>query len=86
MVRLGKVHGNLMVDVNTRGNAKLVSRGTRIVSALTELDGPAARELLERAGGHVKVAVVMHQRGLTAEHAASHLAKSDGFLRRALES
>jgi len=86
MVRLGKVHGNLMVDVDTRGNAKLADRGARIVAALTELAPPAARELLERARGHVKVAVLMHQRGLTAEQAANRLAQCGGFLRRALEA
>jgi N-acetylmuramic acid 6-phosphate etherase len=85
MVRLGKVHGNLMVDVDTRGNAKLTARGARIVAALCELDPHAARELLERAGGHVKVAVVMHRRGLTAEQAADRLAQCGGFLRRALD-
>jgi len=85
MVRLGKVHGNLMVDVDTRGNAKLAQRGARIVAALTELDPTAARELLELAGGNVKVAVVMHRCGLTAEAARERLAECGGFLRRAIE-
>lgn len=62
MVRLGKVYQNLMVDVNTRANAKLVDRGTRIIQTITGLDRDAARTLLESAGGHVKTAMVMDAR------------------------
>jgi N-acetylmuramic acid 6-phosphate etherase len=85
MVRLGKVHGNLMVDVDTRTNAKLVERAGRIVSALTGLERGAALALLERAGGQAKLAVVMHQLGLDAAAARERLHAASGFLRRALD-
>lgn len=84
MARLGKVHGNLMVDLDTRANAKLVERGARIVSALTGLERGAALALLERAGGHVKTAVVMQRLGEDTAAARARLERAGGSLRRAL--
>lgn len=84
MVRLGKVHGNLMVDVDTRANEKLVERGTSLVATLTGLERAQARALLERADGRVKVAAVMHARGLGAAQARAALEAAGGLLRRAL--
>ena len=55
MVRLGKVYGNLMVDVRAT-NAKLRDRAARIVATLTGLDRAASFALLDRAGGAVKTA------------------------------
>lgn len=86
MARLGKLHGNRMVDVDTKANAKLVERGARIVSELTGLDREAALALLARADGHVKTAVVMQRCSLDREAARRHLERAGGFLRRALES
>lgn len=85
MSRLGKVHGNLMVDLNTRGNAKLVDRGARIVAQLTGLERDVSLELLERAEGHVKTAVVMQQLELDLAAARARLEECGGFLRKALE-
>lgn len=78
MVRLGKVYENLMVDVNTTVNAKLVDRGTRIVEELTGLPRDVARKLLDDSGGRVKVALVMHSRGIGADAALALLAAADG--------
>lgn len=86
MVRLGKVHGNLMVDVNTRGNAKLWQRGIGLVARLASVDRARAERALEAADGQVKVAVVMSRRSLSREAAVAKLANANGFLRRALES
>ena len=84
MVGIGKVYDNYMVDVNTRANAKLVDRGTRLVAALTGLDYEASRALLERAGGHVKTAAVMHARKNQRSAAQQILAQHDNDLRAAL--
>lgn len=84
MVRLGKVYENLMVDVNTSANAKLVDRGTRIIQTVTGLDHEAARTLLDAAGGRVKTALVMHARGLDREAAERMLAEVGGRAGRAL--
>lgn len=84
MAQLGKVHGNLMVDVDTSKNVKLVERGARIVSALTGDSREDALALLTAAGGQVKVAVLMRKKGLSREQALAALAEAGGILRRAL--
>ncbi|MFQ5461531.1 MAG: N-acetylmuramic acid 6-phosphate etherase [Phycisphaerae bacterium] len=74
MARTGKVYRNLMVDVNTGGNAKLVDRGVRMLEALTGRSRASCGGLLARAGGRVKTALVMHVRGVdraTAERLLS---------------
>jgi N-acetylmuramic acid 6-phosphate etherase len=84
MVRIGKVYQNLMVDVNTRANRKLVDRGTRIIQTLTGLDRPAAAALLERAAGRVKTALVMHAKGVSAGEAQQLLREHGGHLAHVL--
>jgi N-acetylmuramic acid 6-phosphate etherase len=86
MVRLGKVHGNLMVDVNTRGNAKLWQRGIGLVAKLAQVDRIEAERVLEAAGGAVKTAVVMRARSLSRLEAEDCLRRCGGVLRRALEA
>ncbi|MCP4591489.1 MAG: N-acetylmuramic acid 6-phosphate etherase [bacterium] len=85
MVRIGKVYGNLMVDVNTKANAKLVDRGTRMIQNVTGVERDAARELLDRADGHVKTALVMHARAVGPADAERLLAEADGHLSRILK-
>jgi N-acetylmuramic acid 6-phosphate etherase len=85
MVRVGKVYGNLMVDVRPT-NRKLRARAARIVTALTGLTGAASRGLLRRAGGRPKLAVLMHARGLSAAAARRRLAVHGDDLRAALEA
>ena len=55
MVRIGKVAGNLMADLNP-SNVKLRDRAVRIVSELCGVNGSTARTALERTGWRVKVA------------------------------
>jgi N-acetylmuramic acid 6-phosphate etherase len=86
MVRLGKVHGNLMIDVNTRGNAKLRERGIALVVRLASVDAARAEQLLDAADGSVKLAVVMSERRLSASEARERLASASGYLRRALDA
>ena len=47
MVALGKVRGNLMIDLNTT-SSKLRDRATRMVAELTESDYNSARAQLEQ--------------------------------------
>ena len=84
LVRLGKVHGNLMIDVDTRGNAKLLERGIELVATLADTDLARAGALLERAGGRVKVAVIMARCDLDPAQAREKLERAGGVLRRAL--
>ena len=83
MIRLGKTYGNLMVDLRAT-NAKLRDRSERIVSEVTSLDRADARELLDRAGGRVKVALVMHALGVDASDAVVRLEAAGGVIRRVL--
>ena len=85
MARLGKVHGNLMVDVETRANAKLWQRGIALVARVVGCDRARAEALLQAADGRVKVAVVMGRAGVDAGAARARLERAGGFLRRALE-
>jgi len=79
-VLLGKTYGGLMVDVRPT-NAKLWARAIRIVRALSDLDDPAARRMIEKAGGRAKVALVMHHAGVNAARAKELLVKHKGSLR-----
>jgi N-acetylmuramic acid 6-phosphate etherase len=85
MVRIGKVHENLMVDVNTTANHKLVDRGIRITSSLTGLSREDARSLLQRAGGRVKTALVMHARRTSREEAESMIGAACGNVSELIE-
>jgi N-acetylmuramic acid 6-phosphate etherase len=80
MVQLGKAWGNLMVDLRAT-NAKLRDRAARIVAAQGGLNRTRALELLDRADGRVKVALVMTRRGVEAPQAEKLLARHGGRLR-----
>lgn len=83
MVQLGKCYENLMVDLRAT-NQKLWDRGARIIGLLTGLQREAAMDLLKRADGHVKAAIVMHRLGIPLEDARKRLDASQGHLRAAL--
>jgi len=80
MIRLGKTYGNLMVDLRA-SNAKLEDRSHRIVMETTGLARDAAAQVLERADGRVKTAIVMARRGVDREEAEALLAAHAGRLR-----
>ena len=84
MVQLGKVYGNLMVDMRP-SNQKLKDRAIRIVQkALDMQDKAKADALLESAGRDVKTAIVMGKAGVEKDRAREALEKSGGFVRKAL--
>jgi N-acetylmuramic acid 6-phosphate etherase len=80
MVRLGKVYGNLMVDLQAWSD-KLIDRGERILMETTGVDRPGAREAIDAAGGSVKTAIVMLRLHVGREEAEDRLASHDGRLR-----
>jgi N-acetylmuramic acid 6-phosphate etherase len=80
MVRLGKVYGNLMVDLRA-WNAKLVDRAERIVMETTGADRTAARAAIEAGEGGVKRAIVMIRRGVGPADADRLLQEAGGRLR-----
>lgn len=83
MVQLGKVYGNLMVDVRPT-NAKLRDRAARIVATAADVPQTEAVSLLEASAWDVKVAVVMGVTGTSADVARSRLAASRGYVRQAI--
>ena len=82
MVRLGRIHRGLMVDMNAR-NAKLRQRAVRMLREITGRDDHAIRVALDAAGGRVKTAVLI-LRGLDRATAESLLAVHAGHLHAAL--
>lgn len=84
MVKLGKVYGNLMVDVKPT-NAKLVERAKRIVAQATGVSREQAGEVLTEAGMNPKTAIVMIKKSCDAAQAAVFLAAAGGFIDRAIE-
>ncbi len=84
MIRLGKVYGNMMVDLQMT-NKKLEERAKRIVMLITGVDYDEAEGALRKAAGHVKTAVVMIKARVNAEEARKRLVEGDGFVRRAIE-
>lgn len=79
MIRLGKVYGNLMVDLRVT-NQKLQGRSERILMETLDLEREEARALLERAGGSVKTAMVMHWTGGDRRQAQRRLKRVGGRL------
>ena len=77
MIKLGKVYGNLMVDVKP-SNEKLIRRCVTIVCAATECDEATATAALEACEYRPKIAIVMVLCGVAAEEAKEMLAKADG--------
>ncbi|HVQ46202.1 MAG TPA: N-acetylmuramic acid 6-phosphate etherase, partial [Gemmatimonadales bacterium] len=80
MIRLGKIYGNLMVDLRA-WNDKLIDRSQRIVMETTGLDRGDARAVIDAAEGSVKTAIVMARRGVSKGEAERLLAQHEGRLR-----
>jgi N-acetylmuramic acid 6-phosphate etherase len=83
MIKMGKVYGNLMVDL-TATNNKLRDRSVRIVVQMTGLSRAKAAKLLERAEGKVKAAVVMRFRKVNLRQALDILDECGQLLRKAI--
>jgi N-acetylmuramic acid 6-phosphate etherase len=82
-VRLGKVYGNRMVDLQPR-SAKLRARALRLVGELGGVSDREAARLLTAAGGRAKLAIVMARLGVGSREAGRRLTAARGFLGRAL--
>ena len=81
MIKLGKVYGNLMVDLMAV-NDKLVDRGCRIISQLTNVDEIVAKRTLVRSKMSVKTAIVMIYHSIGYDKAKKMIDDSDGMLRK----
>ena len=85
MVSMGKVYGNLMVDLMAV-NEKLIDRGTRIIQKITGLDYDSAEEALIRANKSVKTAIVMINKNCELNDAEEKLRHVGGSLRKIIDA
>lgn len=85
MIRQGKVYENVMVDLMLTNN-KLHERAKRIIMNFTDLNYEQAGKLLDKAGGHVKTALLMALGDLSKEEAQKLLKEHNGFIRKAFLS
>jgi N-acetylmuramic acid 6-phosphate etherase len=84
MVRLGRVHGGIMVDMQAT-NDKLARRAVAIVSHISNCSAAAAARALASADGTIKPAILLASGVVTKANAAQRrLAKAKGNLRRAM--
>ncbi len=85
MVKLGKVYGNLMVDLKASNN-KLEDRARRLIMYATGVGPDEAADYLKRADGHVKLAILMQKSGLDRAAAQALLTRSEGRLAQAIQT
>jgi len=85
MVRSGKVYENLMVDLRT-ASRKLEERTKRVFMNVTGASYEETGPWLERAGGSLKVAIVMRRAGVTRAEAERRLREAQGWVREAIRS
>ncbi len=85
MIKMGKVYGNLMVDVKAT-NEKLVHRAISIVCSSTDADEAQARRALDQCNWSCKTAIVMLLLGMNADEAAAALEKADGRIALAVQA
>lgn len=84
MVGIGKVYGNLMVDMKAT-NLKLVERAKRIVMQSTQCDYETAERVLGETQYSTKEAIVMILTGTDRTEAIELLKKNKGFIRRCID-
>ncbi|MDD7795649.1 N-acetylmuramic acid 6-phosphate etherase [Clostridium sp. 'White wine YQ'] len=85
MIKMGKVYGNLMVDVNP-SNEKLVERAKRIVMQATDVSREKAEEILKETNYNVKLSIMMIISNLDKEKAEELLLLNSGYIAKAIES
>ncbi|HMD14039.1 MAG TPA: N-acetylmuramic acid 6-phosphate etherase, partial [Bacteroidota bacterium] len=85
MIQIGKVYKNMMVDLKLNSK-KLEERAKRILMSTTHVNYQTATDFLLRANGHVKTALVMIEKNVSASEARKRLMKADGYVRKALGS
>ena len=84
MIKLGKVYGNLMVDVKAT-NEKLVERAKRIVCEATGVERGQAEKTLKETNFDVKLAIFMILSGLNINDAKEKLSKNKGYIAKVME-
>ncbi|WP_088035450.1 N-acetylmuramic acid 6-phosphate etherase [Evansella clarkii] len=84
MVKLGKVHENLMVDLHA-SNHKLKERAKSILMELTDITYQEAQKVLEEAQWKVKPAIVMVEAKVNLREALKAIEQNDGYVGEAIQ-
>ena len=84
MIKLGKVYGNLMVDLMAVNN-KLVDRGVRIISSIANVSYEIAKQKLFEAEKSVKVAIVMIKKNCDLKTSKNLLQSVNGNLHKVID-
>lgn len=74
MIQLGRVHGNLMIDVKA-SNEKLLRRAEHMVEQICEVDNATAQALLQEVNYNVRAAVLSNLLGLSPDAALTMAAQ-----------
>lgn len=85
MIKMGKVYGNLMVDVKAT-NEKLVERSKKIVCEATGVSFKEAETILNETGFNVKLSIFMILSNLEKEEAKVILEMNNGYIAKALKN
>ncbi|MGL5652762.1 MAG: N-acetylmuramic acid 6-phosphate etherase [Paraclostridium sp.] len=85
MIKMGKVYGNLMVDVKAT-NEKLVERSKKIVCEATGVSFKEAETILTETDFDVKLSIFMILSNLEKEEAKVILVKNNGYIAKALKN
>jgi N-acetylmuramic acid 6-phosphate etherase len=85
MIKLGKVYGNLMVDVKA-SNEKLIARAKRIVKLATDANDEVIDKILKETENNVKLAILLIETGLSLEEGRILLEENKGYIAKALET
>ena len=84
MVQLGKVYGNLMVDLQPKSK-KLKARALRLIQDVGRVKAKKAHKLLSQSKGNVKTAIAMARKKLTYTKARKKLNQADGHLHKVIQ-
>lgn len=84
MIKLGKVYGNLMVDLQPT-NTKLIDRMVRIVASATGVDIKEAKKYLDKSELNAKAAIVMIKSHCDLKTAISNLNMANGVVAKAID-
>jgi len=85
MIRIGKVYGNLMIDLKPV-NKKLVERSKNLIAQATGCDRPTAERTFEESGRRPKIAILMVILGITADEASQLEAAHQGHINQAISA
>ena len=83
MIKMGKVYGNLMVDVQMT-NEKLHNRAVNIVKMATDCSDEEAKAAIKDQNYNTKAAILQIITGLKGTEAKNLLEKHNGYLREAI--